>query len=102
MTSTSARRRFLDYIRSQGESEPIVSPFLPYPDVIEDALRLSGLPVGGDPMVNEIALAAARTIVRKVAGFTHIVSTADAVLPGTPGENYIAFVETAREELRKG
>jgi len=54
---SNARSRFLDYVRSRGTSEPVVSPFLPYPDVIEDALRLCALPGGEDPVANEIALA---------------------------------------------
>jgi hypothetical protein len=38
-----------------------------------------------------------RKMVRAVHGWKHIFSTADAVLPGTPPENFIAFVKTARE-----
>jgi uroporphyrinogen-III decarboxylase len=40
---------------------------------------------------------ATRKMVEAVRGFAHIFSTADAVLPNTPVENYIAFVRTARE-----
>ncbi|MHB1456971.1 MAG: uroporphyrinogen decarboxylase family protein [Armatimonadota bacterium] len=40
---------------------------------------------------------ATRTMVDAVRGYPHIFSTADAVLPGTPPENYIAFIRTARE-----
>lgn len=36
-------------------------------------------------------------MVQSVRGWKHIFSTADGVLPGTPPENYIAFVKTARE-----
>lgn len=36
-------------------------------------------------------------MVDSVRGWPHIFSTADAVLPGTPPDNYIAFVKTARE-----
>ena len=39
---------------------------------------------------------ATRTMVRAVQGSKHILSTADAVLPGTPAENYINFVRSAR------
>jgi hypothetical protein len=38
-------------------------------------------------------------IVSAVRGYPHIVSTADGVLPGTPAENFVAFVEAARTEL---
>jgi hypothetical protein len=40
--------------------------------------------------------AATRTLVEAVRGWRHVVSTADAVLPGTPPENFLAFVRTAR------
>jgi hypothetical protein len=36
-------------------------------------------------------------MVEDVRGFPHIFSTADAVLPNTRAENYIAFVRTTRE-----
>ncbi len=36
-------------------------------------------------------------MIKAVSGYRHILSTADAVLPGTPPENFIRFVETARE-----
>ncbi len=38
-----------------------------------------------------------RRIAGAVRGYPHIISTADAVLPGTPPENFIAFVNSARE-----
>jgi uroporphyrinogen decarboxylase len=38
-----------------------------------------------------------RAIVSATRGYRHIHSTADAVLPGTPAENLVAFVETARQ-----
>jgi uroporphyrinogen-III decarboxylase len=50
-----------------------------------------------DGSVEEV-VAATRAMARNVAGWRHIHSTADAVLPGTPPENLIAFVRTAREE----
>ena len=49
-----------------------------------------------DGTVDEV-MAATREIARAVRGTPHIYSTADAVLPGTPPENFIAFVRTARE-----
>lgn len=38
-----------------------------------------------------------RAMVAAVRGFAHVISTADAVLPGTPPENFISFVSTARD-----
>jgi len=40
---------------------------------------------------------ATRRIIEETRGFPHIVSTADGVLPGTPPENFIAFVQAARQ-----
>jgi uroporphyrinogen-III decarboxylase len=40
---------------------------------------------------------ATRDLVEAVHGWRHVISTADAVLPGTPPENFVAFVRTARE-----
>jgi len=40
---------------------------------------------------------ATEKMVAAVDGWKHILSTADAVLPGTSPENFIAFVKTARE-----
>lgn len=57
MTMDTSRKRFIDYVRSGGATEPIISPFLPYPDVIEGALKLRGLPIGEDPIADEITLA---------------------------------------------
>ena len=45
--------------------------------------------------VEEVAAGAA-AMVKAVAGFRHIYSTADAVLPGTPPENFLAFVQSLR------
>ena len=36
-------------------------------------------------------------MVEAVSGYAHIFSTADAVLPGTPPENFVAFVQVARK-----
>jgi len=40
-------------------------------------------------------------LISAVEGYKHIISTADAVLPGTPPENFINFVRVARETLAK-
>jgi uroporphyrinogen-III decarboxylase len=45
----------------------------------------------------EEVVSATRRIVEAVRGYAHVFSTADAVLEGTPPENFIAFVTTARE-----
>lgn len=63
-TSTAAapgtpRRRFLDFVRGPRDHRPPVSPFLPYADVVAGTLRLLGLPVCGDAISDEIALARA-------------------------------------------
>jgi hypothetical protein len=49
-----------------------------------------------DGTPEEVA-AATREMVAATRGFAHIHSTADAVLTGTPPENFLAFVRTARE-----
>ena len=49
-----------------------------------------------DGTAEEVA-EATRRMVEAVRGSAHIASTADAVLTGTPPENFIAFVRTARE-----
>ncbi|MCI0512440.1 uroporphyrinogen decarboxylase family protein [candidate division KSB1 bacterium] len=41
---------------------------------------------------------AIREMVAAVQDYPHICSTADAVLPGTPPENFMTFVSTARQE----
>ncbi len=40
---------------------------------------------------------ATKKMINDVAGWKHIISTADAVLPGTPPENFITFIKTACE-----
>jgi hypothetical protein len=55
----SARRRFLDFVRAPAEHRPVVSPFLPKPDVVENSLRHLGLATTGDAVADEIALARA-------------------------------------------
>jgi hypothetical protein len=54
--SSSARQRFLSYVRDPQSSAPVISPFLPHPDVIRDTLGSLGLPAAGDPVADEIAL----------------------------------------------
>jgi hypothetical protein len=49
-----------------------------------------------DSSREEVALVS-RAIVGAVRGVPHIVSTADAVPPGTTPENFVAFVREARE-----
>lgn len=41
-------------------------------------------------------------MVEAVRDYRHIFSTADAVLPGTPPENFIAFVSAARQAVEAG
>lgn len=50
-----------------------------------------------DGGVQEV-IAETKRMVRGVRGCAHVHSTADAVLPGTPPENLVAFVQAAREE----
>ena len=52
----SPRQRFLSYVRNPATSRPVISPFLPHPDVIRDTLNLLHLPVTDDPVNNEIRL----------------------------------------------
>lgn len=52
----SPRQRFLNYVRHIPGSAPIVSPFLPKPELLEKTLRYLHLPVTDDPVVNEIRL----------------------------------------------
>jgi len=55
--SSSARQRFLSYVRDPLSSAPVISPFLPHPEVIRDTLSWLGLPGTGDAVADEIALA---------------------------------------------
>ena len=41
--------------------------------------------------------AATQKLVKDVAGYPHIISTADGVLTGTPPENFIAFIDAAHK-----
>ena len=54
--NASPRQRFLSYVRDPATSQPVVSPFLPHPDVIREALGYLHLPVSDDPVKNEIRL----------------------------------------------
>jgi uroporphyrinogen-III decarboxylase len=55
----SARQRFLDYVRDPEGQRPVVSPFLPKPDVLAATLTALELSPSGDPVLDEIALARA-------------------------------------------
>lgn len=56
---TTPRQRFVDYVRRVPGAAPIVSPFLPKPELLEKTLRALHLPVGQDPMDDEIRLSRA-------------------------------------------
>ncbi len=53
----SPRQRFLSYVKSSEGARPVVSPFLPHPDVVKQTLAHLGLPVTEDNLENEILLA---------------------------------------------
>jgi len=53
-----------------------------------------------DGTVDDI-IQATRHMVQAVQGYAHIHSTADAVFAETPTENFVAFLQTAREEAEK-
>ena len=55
--STSPRERFLSYVRHPSSSPPVISPFLPHPDVIRKTLAYLHLPAADDAISNEIRLA---------------------------------------------
>lgn len=54
--SLTPRARFLRYIRDPKNARPVVSPFLPKPEVVAQTLAHLGLPVGDDGVQNEIRL----------------------------------------------
>ena len=56
MTRLTPRAHFVGYVRDPKGTPPVVSPFLPHPDVVAATLRLLGLPVADDPVANEIML----------------------------------------------
>lgn len=49
----------------------------------------------------EDVIQATKNIVAAVNGYKHIVSTADAVLTGTPPENFIGHIQAANEAIAK-
>lgn len=53
----SPRQRFLSYVKDPHSSPPVISPFLPHPEVIRGALEHLRLPVVRDEVRNEIILA---------------------------------------------
>lgn len=55
----SPRKRFLDKVRHVPGAAPVVSPFLPKPELLEKTLRYLHLPVRQNPVENEICLARA-------------------------------------------
>ncbi|HTY58383.1 MAG TPA: uroporphyrinogen decarboxylase family protein [Bacteroidota bacterium] len=54
--NSSARERFLSYVRDPHAAAQVVSPFLPHPDVVRSTLAWCGLHPTGDPVADEIAL----------------------------------------------
>jgi hypothetical protein len=54
--STTPRNRFLSYVKSPRDSRPVISPFLPHPDVIRTTLEYLHLSVTSDPVKNEVLL----------------------------------------------
>jgi hypothetical protein len=60
-----------------------------------------GLGLLRDGTPDEVTVAT-RRMVEAVSGYAHIYSTEDAVLPGTPPENLMAFVRVAREAVSVG
>jgi len=52
----SPRQRFLVYVRHKPNVKPIVSPFLPHPEIISKSLEYLGLPICNDHIENEITL----------------------------------------------
>jgi len=52
----STRQRFLDYVRHAHNARPIISPFLPNPELIKNTLCHLGLPVNQDYIENEVIL----------------------------------------------
>lgn len=56
---SNPRQRFLDCIRRVPGAAPVVSPFLPKPELLEKTLRSLHLPVSQDAVQDEIALSRA-------------------------------------------
>ena len=55
--SSTPRQRFLSFVRDQPGADPVCSPFLPHPSVIQNTLRYLGEPVSPDDIENEVRLA---------------------------------------------
>ena len=55
---STPRQRFLSFVRDQPGADPVCSPFLPHPTVIQNTLHYLGEPVGPDDIENEVRLAA--------------------------------------------
>ena len=53
------RQRFLSYVRAPQGARPVVSPFLPYADVVQRTLAYLGLPIVNDPIQDEVTLSRA-------------------------------------------
>ena len=53
------RQRFLNYVRQVPGARPVVSPFLPKPELVTKTLCHLGLSTGADPIENEIHLSRA-------------------------------------------
>jgi hypothetical protein len=56
---STPRQRFLDYVRHVPGARPVVSPFLPKPELVSKTLRHLGLPLAQDDVENEIRLSRA-------------------------------------------
>ena len=56
---STARQRYLDYVRGVPGARPVVSPFLPHSDVVQATLVHLGLPVTEDLVDDEVCLARA-------------------------------------------
>jgi uroporphyrinogen-III decarboxylase len=55
----SPRQRFLDYVRGVPGARPVISPFLPKPELVTETLGHLGLTAGQDAVENEIRLSRA-------------------------------------------
>ena len=104
---TSPRKRFLDYVRRVPGAEPVVSPFLPKPLLLEKTLRYLKLPTGQNEVENEIRLAQALNyepmFMIDMAG---LIFPPDANLSGGPVESdaglkrLISLCERVRRKLK--
>ena len=54
--NSTPRQSFLSYVRHHNNQRPVISPFLPNPDVIQQTLKYLNLPVTKDDIENEIRL----------------------------------------------